>query len=101
MRPRPARRRWRGMGGGRPSRKGRRGYGSPRRPVLRSQPPHRSLETDRVLTGPAVGEPDPGRAAPARTGSRDAVAGILVLLVLGLTFRLIIAYLLPESGFRV
>ena len=50
------------------------------------------------MTGPAVGEPDPGRAAPSRTGSGDT-GGILVLLALGLTFRLIIAYLLPGSGF--
>ena len=50
------------------------------------------------MTGPAIGEPDPGRA-PSRTGSGDT-GGILVLLALGLTFRLIIAYLLPGSGFR-
>jgi Gpi18-like mannosyltransferase len=51
------------------------------------------------LTGPAIGEPDPGRAAPARAWSGDT-GGILVLLALGLTFRLIIAYLLPGSGFK-
>ncbi len=50
------------------------------------------------MTGPAIGEPDPGRAAPSRTGYGDT-GGILVLLALGLTFRLIIAYLLPGSGF--
>jgi len=50
------------------------------------------------LTGPAIGEPDPERA-PSRTGSGDT-GGILVLLALGLTFRLIIAYLLPGSGFK-
>jgi hypothetical protein len=53
------------------------------------------------LSGPAIGEPDPGRAEPTRTGFLDAARGILVLLALGLTFRLIIAYLLPGSGFRV
>ena len=87
-------------GSDRASRTRTRGDGSRRRPLLRSQPPHRSLETDPVLTGPAIGEPDPGRAAPSRTGSGDAARGILVLLALGLTFRLIIAYLLPGSGFK-
>ena len=51
------------------------------------------------MTGPAIGEPDPGRAAPSRTGFGDT-GGVLVLLALGLTFRLIIAYLLPGSGFK-
>ena len=51
------------------------------------------------MSGPAIGEPDPDRAEPSRTGSWDAAGGILVLLALGLTFRLIIAYLLPGSGF--
>ena len=53
------------------------------------------------MTGPAIGEPDPGRAAPPRTGLGNAASGILVLLALGLTFRVIIAYLLPGSGFGV
>jgi C-terminal four TMM region of protein-O-mannosyltransferase/Dolichyl-phosphate-mannose-protein mannosyltransferase len=53
------------------------------------------------LSGPAIGEPDPDGAAPARTGLWDAAGGILVVLALGLTFRLIIAYLLPGSGFKV
>jgi Gpi18-like mannosyltransferase len=51
------------------------------------------------LTGPAIGEPDPGRAASARPGFLDAADGILILLAAGLAFRLIIAYLLPGSGF--
>ena len=51
------------------------------------------------MTGPAIGEPDPGRAASARPGFLDAAGGILILLAAGLTFRLIIAYLLPGSGF--
>ena len=50
------------------------------------------------MTGPATGEPDPGRAGPSRIGTGDT-SGILVLLALGLVFRLIIAYLLPGSGF--
>ena len=53
------------------------------------------------MTGPAAGEPDPGRVASPRTGSRDGAAGVLGLLVAGLAFRLIIAYLLPSSGFGV
>ena len=53
------------------------------------------------MSGPAIGEPDPDRAEPSRTGSWDAAGGILVLLAVGLTFRLIIAYLLPGSGFNV
>ena len=40
------------------------------------------------------------RAAPARTGFAGAASGILVLLVVGLILRLIIAYLIPGSGFR-
>jgi dolichyl-phosphate-mannose-protein mannosyltransferase len=54
------------------------------------------------LTGPAVGEPDPAWAAPPGTGSRDGAVGVLGLLVAGLAFRLIIAYVLvPNSGFGV
>lgn len=53
------------------------------------------------MTGPAIGEPDRERAAPARTGFAGAASGILVLLAVGLTLRLIIAYLLPGSGFDV
>lgn len=51
------------------------------------------------MTGPVFGEPDPGWAVPPRTGSRDGAVGVLSLLVAGLAFRLIIAYLLPGSGF--
>ena len=53
------------------------------------------------MSGPAIGEPDPDWAEPSRTGFRDAAGGILALLAVGFTFRLIIAYLLPGSGFRV
>ena len=52
------------------------------------------------MIGPAIGEPDPERAAPARTGFAGAAGGILVLLVVGLILRLIIAYLIPGSGFK-
>ena len=53
------------------------------------------------MIGPAIGGPDPGRAALSRSRFVDAGGGILVILALGLTLRLIIAYLLPGSGFRV
>ncbi len=53
------------------------------------------------MTGPATGEPGRGRGAPSRTGSLDAASSVLILLALGLAFRLIIAYLLPGSGFQV
>jgi Dolichyl-phosphate-mannose-protein mannosyltransferase/C-terminal four TMM region of protein-O-mannosyltransferase len=53
------------------------------------------------LTGPGAGDPAPGRAAPPRTGLRDGAVGVLGLLVAGLAFRFIIAYLLPNSGFGV
>lgn len=50
------------------------------------------------MTGPVSGEPVRGGSA-ARAGTRDDVGGILILLALALTFRAIIAYLLPGSGF--
>ncbi len=59
------------------------------------------METDLDLIGRAIGEPDPGRAGPSRTGFLDAATGIFVLLALGLALRLIIAYLIPGSGFGV
>ena len=52
------------------------------------------------MTGPAAGEPDRGTDVPARmTRTREAVAAIVAILALGLAFRIIIAYLLPGSGF--
>ncbi|HYN70143.1 MAG TPA: phospholipid carrier-dependent glycosyltransferase [Candidatus Eisenbacteria bacterium] len=51
------------------------------------------------MVGPDVGAADPGRGAPSRTGAGGAAGGLLVVLVLGLAFRLIIAYALPGSGF--
>ncbi|HEX4898633.1 MAG TPA: hypothetical protein VFV53_09785, partial [Candidatus Limnocylindrales bacterium] len=50
------------------------------------------------MTGPVSGEPVRGGSA-TRSGTRDDVGGILILLALALTFRAIIAYLLPGSGF--
>ena len=51
------------------------------------------------MRGPVSGEPVRGGSA-TRTGARDDVGGILILLALALTFRAIIAYLLPGSGFE-
>ncbi len=52
------------------------------------------------MTGPAAGEPDRSTAAPTRTsGKRNAASEILVLLALGFALRIIIAYILPGSGF--
>jgi hypothetical protein len=51
------------------------------------------------LTGPLSGKPVRGGSA-TRTRVRDDVGGILILLALALTFRVIIAYLLPGSGFE-
>ncbi len=52
------------------------------------------------MTGPATGEPDRRLTAPMRTsGTRNAASAILILLALGFALRLIIAYLLPGSGF--
>jgi hypothetical protein len=52
------------------------------------------------VTGPATGEPDRRSTAPMRTsGTWNAASAILILLALGFALRLIIAYLLPGSGF--
>lgn len=52
------------------------------------------------MTGPASGGFERGTGAPARTtGTQGAVSAILIVLALGLALRLIIAYLLPGSGF--
>ena len=50
------------------------------------------------MTGPVSGEPV-GEVG-AHGGTRDGVSSILTLLALGLIFRVIIAYLLPGSGFK-
>ncbi len=54
------------------------------------------------MTGPAARRTERGTRAPSRvTGTQGAVGAVLVVLALGLALRLIIAYLLPESGFGV
>ena len=54
------------------------------------------------MTGPAFGGTERGTGAPSRaTGTQGAVGAILIVLALGLALRLIIAYLLPGSGFKV
>ena len=54
------------------------------------------------MTGPATGGTERGTRAPSRlTGTQGAVGAVLVVLALGLALRLIIAYLLPGSGFEV
>ena len=54
------------------------------------------------MTGPATGGTERGTRAPSRlTGTQGAVGALLVVLALGLALRLIIAYLLPGSGFGV
>ena len=55
-----------------------------------------------MTSGPAAGEPGPGTEAPERaTRERDGLGAILLVLALGLALRLIIAYQLPGSGFKV
>lgn len=52
------------------------------------------------MIGPASEGTERGTGAPARAaGTRVAVGAVLVVLALGLALRLIIAYLLPGSGF--
>jgi 4-amino-4-deoxy-L-arabinose transferase-like glycosyltransferase len=54
------------------------------------------------VTGPATGRPDGGTEAPGRTSrTRDAAAAILLVLALGLAFRIILAQALSGSGFGV
>ena len=54
------------------------------------------------MTGPATGAPERGSETPKRTaGTRDAASAILIVLALGLAFRLILAHVLPGSGFKV
>jgi C-terminal four TMM region of protein-O-mannosyltransferase/Dolichyl-phosphate-mannose-protein mannosyltransferase len=54
------------------------------------------------VTGPVSGGTERGTGAPTRpTGTQGAVGAILIVLALGLALRVIIAYLLPESGFKV
>ena len=54
------------------------------------------------MTGPAIGGTERGTRAPTRlTGTLGAVGAVLVVLALGLVLRVIIARLLPGSGFGV
>ena len=53
------------------------------------------------MTGLANGGTERGTRAPSRlTGTQGAVGAVLVVLALGLVLRLIIAHLLPGSGFE-
>jgi len=52
------------------------------------------------VTGPVSGGYERGTGAPSRsTGMQGTVGAILIVLALGLALRLILAYLLPGSGF--
>ena len=54
------------------------------------------------MTGPAIGGTERGTRAPTRlTGTLGAVGAVLVVLALGLVVRVILARLLPGSGFGV
>ena len=54
------------------------------------------------MTGPASEGNERGSGAPLRpTGTQGAVGAVLLVLALGLVLRLIIAQLLPGSGFGV
>ena len=51
------------------------------------------------MTARAPGQPSRGANAPTRsTWTRDGVGAILIVLALGLAFRIIIAYLFPGTG---
>ncbi|HUP53897.1 MAG TPA: phospholipid carrier-dependent glycosyltransferase [Methylomirabilota bacterium] len=53
------------------------------------------------MTGPVSGGYERGTGAPSRsTGMQGAAGAILIVLALGLALRLILAYLLPGSGFE-
>src|SRR5687767_11875544 len=70
------------------------------RATLRSTFP-RSCRSRFPVIGPAFGGTVRGSGTPSRaTGTRDTVGAVLAVLALGLALRLIIAYLLPGSGFE-
>ena len=76
--------------------------GSSGDPVLRSDPPSTLMQEPSPVTRPASGGTERGTRAPSRsTGMRGAVGAVVIVLALGLALRLIIAYLLPGSGFGV
>jgi len=53
------------------------------------------------VTGPVSGGYERGTGAPSRsTGMRGTAGAILIVLALGLALRVILAYLLPGSGFE-
>ncbi len=53
------------------------------------------------VTGAAAGGSERGTGAPTRsTGTQGAIGAVLIVLALGFTLRLIIAYLIPGSGFE-
>ncbi|MGP1673999.1 MAG: glycosyltransferase 87 family protein, partial [Candidatus Limnocylindrales bacterium] len=53
------------------------------------------------MTGPVSDGYERGTGAPSRsTGTQGTVGAILIVLALGLALRLILAYLLPGSGFE-
>lgn len=53
------------------------------------------------VTGAASGGTERGTGAPTwSTGTQGAIGAILIVLALGFTLRLIIAYLIPGSGFE-
>src|SRR6185503_20858213 len=65
-------------------------------------PPSTLVQEPFPVTGPAARGTERGTRAPSRvTGTQGAVGAVLVVLALGLALRLIIAYLLPGSGFGV
>src|SRR5438445_2318315 len=72
-------------------------------PVLPCGPPQRSFgEIQPLSSGRVPGGPSRDADAPTRTTwTRDDAGAILILLALGLAFRVIIAYVNPGSGFRV
>src|SRR4051794_34029727 len=75
--------------------------GSGSDPRLYSAPPQRSSRRA-FLTGPVTSEPSTdAHASTGTSGMRDSFRAIGTLLAAGFVLRLIIAYLLPGSGFKV
>ena len=95
----------RGAGGREPPASGSRGPGSGASgagPVLRSDPPSTLVQEPFPGDWPRNGGTERGTGAPSRaTGTREPSARSSSVLALGLALRLIIAYLLPGSGFGV
>jgi 4-amino-4-deoxy-L-arabinose transferase-like glycosyltransferase len=71
--------------------------GPQRDPALYSAPPQRPCRRRTSLAFPTSGSPDRGTRTPTRF---EAAGTLILILALGLAFRLLIAYvLLPGSGF--